>query len=188
MTVSKDHAQMLTTLAVACRPAGARRWDSAGVMAALAKVADRGLAEVVMATVRAASDRNVDSPGVIPSAGSHWAESASVRTFVPDSAPVGTRCTICGRTEDNHAAVSAGPFGHPFYGVRPVDPNAYAERIAELRTELAPTAGPTERRTLDDLADANPALHANLERLRAANPGLRGPQMRESGPDESEAP
>jgi hypothetical protein len=182
MTISKDHAQMLTTLAVACRPTGARRWDSAGVMAALAKVADRGLAEVIMATIRAASDRNADSPGVIPTAGSHWAESASVRAFVPDSAPPGTRCTVCGREQHR------GHEDHDFSRPHETDPETVMAYIAALKAELSPTAGPTEHRTLDDLADANPALHANLERLRAANPGLRGPQMRESGPDESEAP
>lgn len=102
MTVTKDQAQMLTSLAIACRPNGARRWDSAGTMAAIGKVADRDLASVVIAVVRVASDRDVDSPGIIPTAGSHWSEAAAVRTRPLNVAPPGTRCTICDKPEALH--------------------------------------------------------------------------------------
>ena len=95
MTVTKDQAQMLATLAAACRPNGARRWDSAGTLAAIAKVKDRSLAEVVMAVIRAAADRDVDSPGVIPTPGSHWQETAAVApTPPPERVDPGERCTV----------------------------------------------------------------------------------------------
>jgi len=173
MTVTKDQAQMLATLAAACRPNGARRWDHAGIMAALKQVADRSLPEVIMATIRAAADRDAETPGVIPGPGSHWAESASVRSFVPNSAPPGTRCTVCGRTRDGeHVA-------HPYSPRHEHDPDEWVAHVAELRAELAPTSGPTERRTLEDLAEADPAYHAKLEALRTACPGLVAPPMRE---------
>jgi len=181
MTISKDHAQMIATLAAASRPNGARRWDHAGIMAALKQVADRSLPEVIMATIRAAADRDAETPGVIPGPGSHWAESASVRSFVPNSAPPGTRCTVCGQSRAFHH----GPFAssdHAYNQPQETLPEVVTARIAELRAELAPTSGPTERRTLEDLAEANPVLHDRVEALRAANPGLRQPPLREEEP------
>ena len=164
MTVTPDDARMLTALAVKCRPNGASRWDSAGVMAALKQVADRSLAEVVMATIRAASDRDVDSPGVIPSAGSHWQAAAAVKTTRLDTAPPGTRCTVCG------VGRHRGSEDHPFTLPKPMDPADVADRVAALKATLEPTAGPTGHRTLDDLAEANPELHANLQRVREQIP------------------
>jgi hypothetical protein len=163
MPVTKDQAQMLTSLAIACRPAGARRWDSAGVMAALAKVANRSLPEVIVATIRAASDRHVETPGVIPTAGSHWTGSAVVRTHTPE-APHEPRCTVCGRTAGNHAA------DHEFTEPRPIlRPDEVAARAAQIRATLAPRpAGPTERRSLEDMAEANPELHQHVEAARDA--------------------
>lgn len=158
MTVTQSQAQMLTTLATACRPHGARRWNSAGVTAAIKAVADRSLPEVVMAVIRAAADRNVDSPGVIPTNGPHWAESAAVRQFVPEP----PEPCHCGQPHREKA-----------------DPDVIAARVAALKAELAPTSGPTERRSLEDLAAANPELHERLERLRAANPGLCAPSIQE---------
>jgi hypothetical protein len=157
--MTPDQARMLTALAIASRPNGARRWDSAGVMAALKAVADRSLPEVILATIRAAADRNVDSPGVIPTNGPHWAESAAVRPFVPEPPPP----CHCGQPHREKAA-----------------PDVIAERVAALKAELAPTAGPTERRSLEDLAAANPELHERLAVLRAANPGLATPSLRET--------
>jgi hypothetical protein len=173
VTVTKDHAQMLATLAAACRPNGARRWDTAGIMAALAKVADRALPEVALATIRAASDRECETPGVIPSAGSHWAESSAVRVHVAED-PTAVRCTICVRTQATHGE------DHEFSMPRPSpDPEFVAARVAALKAELAPTSGPTERRTLEDLAEANPELHARVQAVRDANPGLQAPPMQE---------
>lgn len=180
MTMTKDQAQMLTSLAIACRPNGARRWDSAGVMAALRQVADRSLAEVVMATIHAASDRDVDSPAVIPTAGSHWSAAKAVKVTKLDTAPPGTRCTVCGKSEYGCTQFREHHGGHEFSRPKPPpDPEEVAAHVAALKAELAPTAGPTQRRTLDDLAAANPKLHARLEELRAANPGLQDQPMRE---------
>lgn len=171
MTVTPDQARMLATLATNCRPNGARRWDTAGIMAALKQVSDRGLAEVIMATIRAASDRDCETPGVIPTAGSHWREQVGAAGFTPTAVPVGTRCTVCGKGE--HPVTD-----HAFRRPQPKPtPETVTERVASLKAELAPTSGPTDRRTLEDLAAANPELHERVERVRAQMP--KGPAMRE---------
>lgn len=66
MPVTKDEAHMLATIAVACRPIGARRWHAAGVAAiVLNHVAHMSLAEVTKAAVRLAEDINADTPGAL---------------------------------------------------------------------------------------------------------------------------
>ncbi|WP_310962131.1 hypothetical protein [Nocardioides terrisoli] len=72
MPVTKDQARILTSLIVASRPHGAPRWDEPGIMAALAKVADRSLPEVVIASIRAACDASARNPGVIAAPGKAW--------------------------------------------------------------------------------------------------------------------
>ncbi len=80
MPVTKDQAHVLATLAVACRPHGAPNWDAAGVVAAIAKVHHVGLADVAMAVIRAAADRDAKTPGVIAATTSiHWAEKVAER-------------------------------------------------------------------------------------------------------------
>jgi hypothetical protein len=44
MTVTRDQAQMLATLAIDCRPYRAPTWDHAGVMAAIAEIRNMSLA------------------------------------------------------------------------------------------------------------------------------------------------
>jgi len=163
MSIDDQQIRALAFLAKSCRPTGARRWDEAGIVAAIAQVRSRSLPEVAMAVIRAASDRDCQTPGVIPSNGSHWAESVSVRPAVVESAPVGTRCTVCG----NPKPPSVGA-DHYYSPPREVDVETYHAKVQALRAELAPTSGPTERRSLEDLADANPDLHARVETVRAA--------------------
>lgn len=86
---------MLATLAVACRPYRAPTWDHAGIVANIAKVADRSLAEVALAVIRAAADREAASPGVIPSKGSHWDEQLKPPKWTPDSSNPMLRCSTC---------------------------------------------------------------------------------------------
>ena len=100
MTVTKDQAQMLATLAVACRPHRAATWDAAGVVAAIGKVKDRALVEVALAVLRAAADRDAKTPGVIPTAGSHWQEQLKPEPWRPDQTPREERCGICAKPRE----------------------------------------------------------------------------------------
>lgn len=179
MTITKDQAQILATLACASRPNGATRWDSAGVLAAIKRVSDRSLPEVIMAVIRAASDRDVETPGVIPTPGDHWREQLKPQPFTPQVMSPNDRCSVCSLSEP--ACRIRWAADHDFQPAAiavktaaPPDP----ERLAAIRATLEPTAGPTERRTLDDMAEANPQLHARVQAVRDANPGLASPPMR----------
>lgn len=64
---------MLASLATACRPPHARRWDEAGIVAAIVKVSHFDLANVATAVIRAAADRTIETPGAIANtAASCW--------------------------------------------------------------------------------------------------------------------
>lgn len=65
MTVTKPQAEAIANLAAAARPTGARQWDIAGVLAALAKVKHLDLGEVTMAAMRAAADATLHTPAAI---------------------------------------------------------------------------------------------------------------------------
>lgn len=98
MPVTQPQAERLTALAVDIRPHGARRWDPAGVMAAIAKVRHLALADVALAVIRAADDRDLDTPGAIGNTQtSCWRERATHRpTDRPAMTPHST-CGICGQ-------------------------------------------------------------------------------------------
>lgn len=131
MPLTKPQAEALTMLAIAARPSGARRWDGPGVIAALAKVAHLDLANVVMATMRAAADRNIETPGVIANTSSScWRERVGERTGAQPPKRE-EACLTCGRYLD---ACTCGerrtrPHQQP-------DPATTAEHIARLRAQL----------------------------------------------------
>jgi hypothetical protein len=150
-TITKDDAQMLATLACHARPHGARQWKPDEVMAQLEKLRGRSLGSVICAVTRCAMDRNVQRPEAIPSPGSHWSDTMLTSTWVPnrpDPAVV--------------AAVKAGA----------VDTASEhgQELVASVRKVLAVTSGPSGFRTAEDFAEANPELHARLERVRQMVP------------------
>lgn len=176
MTVTKEQAQMIATLAAAARPHGARRWDAAGVMAALEKVANRNLGDVILATIRAAADRDVETPGVIPANGSHWQEQLKPQPFVPRFLGAGERCSICSMSDaacrirhstDDHEFESAAMAARR---AEALDPSARALAIAAIKDAIEPTEEPALPKTLDELAEANPTLHAKVDAIRAQLP------------------
>lgn len=95
MPVTKPQAEMLASLASAARPHGARRWDTPGVMASLAKVAHLDLAEVMMAVGRAARDRDLETPAAIGNPGAPcWIEKP-VERWEPEKTTREERCGEC---------------------------------------------------------------------------------------------
>lgn len=175
VSVTKEQAQMLTALAIACRPYRAPTWDADGVMAAIAQVSNRPLSEVALAVIRAAADREAKTPGVIPSNGSHWQEQLKPARWEPTAGPW---CGICGRAKAGHPDSD-----HPFE--RPADRRLPAEQVAsvvsELRDYLTPTRGPEplRERTHDPRADeARAALHPRPTRdVRAIAKALVHPKV-----------
>lgn len=69
MRMTKPQAILIAKFVGEIRP----EWDFHGVMAALAKAADKaGVASVAVAAITAAADPDAQTPGVIPTDGSHW--------------------------------------------------------------------------------------------------------------------
>lgn len=103
MPVTKDQAQMLTSIALACRPTGAPHWDAPGVIAAIGKVAHLHLPDVVRAVTRAAEDATAKTPGVIAATDSiHWAERAP-QQIAPRNPTPATACRTCGQSPEQCA-------------------------------------------------------------------------------------
>ena len=155
MPVTPDQARLLAALAVACRPHGAPRWDEAGVMAAIKRVADRSLADVCLAVIRAADDRTATTPGVLTATGSlHWRERNHDRPTEHQPFEPGGTCDTCGQREDVCRARWADD--HPYVSVLAAR-RAAAARRAERDALLEQGRTLASRR--DDLiaAGANPA-------------------------------
>ena len=173
MTVTKDQAQMLASLACDSRPTGARRWNPDDVMAEIAKLHDRSLPAVICAVIRAAMDRGAERPAIICSSGSHWSDTAVAQAFVPNHVDRSERCSICARSEP-HCRMRWGA-DHEFVSVvdaarKRTSTEATAAAVAALREDLPAMKAPTPPRTLDELADANPRLHERVEAVRASLP------------------
>lgn len=98
MPVTREQAQMLATLACQSRPHHAPKWDPPGVMAALAKVAHLHLADVALATFRAADDKTLNTPAPIgiPSS-SCWRERGIDRPVARTPYTPEEFCGTCGR-------------------------------------------------------------------------------------------
>lgn len=133
MPVTRDQAQMLAALACAARPYGAAQWDPAGVVAAVSKVAGLELADVAMATMRAAADRDLKTPGAIGNtATSAWRERVTEtpvhRTEHEPS------CGICGFTRSEcRRRWEADHDFEPIGEVRVGDATAGRARLREMR-------------------------------------------------------
>ena len=105
---------MLATLASDCRPHGATPWDATGIMAAIVKVKDRSLADVILAVIRAADDRDAKTPGVITAPGSmHWRERGN-RPAAPEKLAPEERCGVCAKSEQRCKAERVADDDHTF--------------------------------------------------------------------------
>ena len=73
---------------ITARNLRAREWDPPGILRALEAVANRPLADVAVAAIRAASDRlDQDTPAIIAASGSHWAGTVTAQQPVRDVCP-----------------------------------------------------------------------------------------------------
>jgi hypothetical protein len=186
-TITKPQAQMLATLACDVRPHGARQWKPDAVMAEIEKLRGRSLGAVICAVTRCAMDRNAVRPECISSPGSHWGDTQIVTDWTPNSVPAAERCTVCSHTADVCRMRFRGDheFKSAVAAARDAEAVPIAERAAAIRPTLQPTAGPTERRTIEDMAAANPELHARLQRVREMLPE---PPLQEPSPPPSHSP
>lgn len=180
MTVTKDQAQMLATLACATRPTGSRQWKPDAVMAEIEKIRDRSLGGVICAVIRAAMDRNAQRPEVISSAGSHWSDTQVVAPVAEPVAPENC-CSIC--YLPYNACRLRGRHNHEFDSL--VDAKRRKEQgmpdelhtvIAALKDEIAatPRCEPAPQ-GLEEYAERNPKLKARVDAVRASLP--KGPPV-----------
>ena len=65
MPIDKPTAEALAVVAIACRPAGAPRWDPAGILAALRRVHHLETGAVAETVIRAACDPSLQTPAAI---------------------------------------------------------------------------------------------------------------------------
>lgn len=136
MPVTKEQAEALAFVAAAARPYGAPRWDPAGVVAAIRKVAHLSLVDVALAVFRAADDPNLRTPAPIgiPTAPC-WRERNPDRPV--EHRPHDTRET-CGHCSRVRAVCEADRMsGHDFESIQARD-----ARVA--REQAARRAGTTE--------------------------------------------
>jgi hypothetical protein len=172
MTVTRDQAQILATLAVACRPYRAPTWDHTGVVAAIAGVKHLSLAEVVLAVIRAAADRDAQTPGVIPKlTGSHWQERLKPGLYEPRIWDPNATCTVCSLAEalcraqprvadDDHTFVSRSA-----NAAATARPSEAVTRIVDDLREQTTHAAPTRAALTPDLGTTDAPMVAHEEEL-----------------------
>lgn len=141
MTVTRAQAETLAPIFADCRPHGARQWDVPGILAAIWRVKDRQLVEVIRAFTRGAEDRTAHTPAVVVTNTTYWREPALARTatkaeYCPDhgTALRGGICPSC--RADQLGADGPASAARPNRGLP-------ADHIAELVDEIRDHAHPT---------------------------------------------
>lgn len=110
-TTTTHWIKRLATLIHEIRP----DWAEPGIASAIAKVADRPLAEVAVAAIKAATTRTDQrTPAIIAMGGSHWGtgggntgNSGSSYRTPPANPPT---CANCGYYEHQHQQLNNGPW------------------------------------------------------------------------------
>lgn len=140
MTVTREQAQMLTALAIACRPHRAPTWDEAGVMAAIGKIHTWQLSEVALRVIVAAADHEARSPAVIVSPSMRVPDMKPPK-WEPDSTSPHERCSTCDKREQECKSMPRFPGDDHVYVARHVRPPAVDVRraVQALKAEIHPT-------------------------------------------------
>lgn len=162
-------------------------WPAASVMTLIRKsLLDRPRRDVTVALSWVACEERSHTPARVLETGPWWkAAGIEGATSKREQPGPGERCSICSEAQpkcravwsDDHEVESAATAAK-----RKADasPESVTNAIAALKTDLPPTREPEQRKGLEDLADRNPKLRANVDALRAALP--KGPPMREPEP------
>lgn len=138
MAIDEQQMRAIAFLTARCRPTGAKAWDEPGIVANLRKVAHLNVAEVIIASVRAAANRQADSPGVIPNlTGEHWREKVAERT-TPTPPRREDQCHDCGRH------LPCGCEHNSAQRPRPATQTAMATALEEARQKLADSQHTTQ--------------------------------------------
>ena len=106
-TTTTHWVKRLATLIHEIRP----DWAEPGIASALAKVADRPLAEVAVAAIKAATTRTDQrTPAIIGMGGSHWVQDASSSSSYRPAVANSPTCANCGYPAHLHPQLNNGPW------------------------------------------------------------------------------
>lgn len=102
---------------------GARKWDEAGIAAAISKVAKLHIADVILAATRAADDRTLETPAPIGNARAHcWRERATDRPVPVEPFNPSNVCGVC--SQPRHRCEANTHSGHTYVSTNDVRRNA----------------------------------------------------------------
>ena len=106
-TTTTHWIKRLATLIHEIRP----DWAEPGIASALAKVADRPLADVAVAAIKAATTRTDQrTPAIIGMGGSHWVQDASSSSSYRPAVANSPTCANCGYPAHLHPQLNNGPW------------------------------------------------------------------------------
>lgn len=128
MPVTKQQAQTLAPLIAACRPYGATHWDTPGIYAAIGRVSDRALVEVIRAFTRGAEDRTAATPAVVVTNRDYWTEHSTERPTFTGVRHATDGCSICSLAEDACRRVPVAISGHEYEPSERHQPVAASDR------------------------------------------------------------
>lgn len=150
MTVTKDQAQMLATLAVAARPTGAPRWDAPGVVAAIGNVRHLALSDVMRAVSYAAEDRGLKTPGAIGNITAPCWRTRTADDVRPAAVTREQRCGVCSKPRERCAIGRVADDDHSFEPDLRRDAGIdVAATVEALKAEVEPTREPTPKPTAE---------------------------------------
>ena len=138
MPIDKPTAEALAVVAIASRPAGATRWDAAGILAALRKVHHFEAGEVVAIVVDAARDPSLDTPAAIGNLAAPCWRPASTNpsSSTPRPPRADQACFHCGQWLAR-CLCDGGPTPRPTTPrTRPADNPQTQATIANIRAQL----------------------------------------------------
>lgn len=136
MSIDDQQIRAIAFLAARCRPTGSKPWDEAGIAANLRKIAHVDSAEVIIATIRAATNRKADTPGVIPNmTGEHWRERVTERQPARPPRREDECKTHAGQWADSCGGCRVGDL--PGYGDDEPDPHPFSHADAAFDASLA---------------------------------------------------
>lgn len=156
-------------------------WHKPGIENALGNARHRAQApDLAMAAIAACIEPTNRTPAVIGMDGAHWREASKPPR--PAKVEPNERCSVCSEHQakcrqiwtDDHEFESAAEAAKRR---AEADPKAVHTAIAALKEDMPEMRPPTPPRDLDQVAAANPELHARVEAVRAAIP--EGPPLRE---------
>ena len=148
MPVTDQDARALAYLAARMRPHGARRWDEAGIVAAIGKVKHLSLADVALAVTRAADDRTLETPAPIGNVRSTcWRERSTDRPAEHKPFVREHTCGVCGyakseceaRWSEDHEFEQMG-------SIPPLEEAEAVEVVTELKNHIQPLRTVAEQR------------------------------------------